>query len=126
MTHQQLLHEARMDERQRILTILNSPEAQGREKQARHLALATDVPAAEAIKIMSSAPVSGALDRRMNGQTPGIGAEHGLSPTSVYASRKAAVKDARGGDGPGNRPESASKSELPSASQVYASRRKVD
>lgn len=48
--------EARKIERERIAAILNSTEAEGREKLARHLALETDTESAAAISILKASP----------------------------------------------------------------------
>ena len=45
-------------ERERIAAILDSPEAQGRESLARHLALATDLSSTSARAILGAAPIT--------------------------------------------------------------------
>lgn len=48
--------EATLEERTRVSAILQSPEAWLRGHLARHLALATDLPAPDAIEILRAAP----------------------------------------------------------------------
>lgn len=61
---------ARGDERKRISAIIGSPEAEGRETLARHLALETDMPAEAAAKVLEASGKSGgsnALEMAMEG-----------------------------------------------------------
>lgn len=49
---------APMDEKQRIAAIINSPHAKGREALAQHLALSTNMPAAQAVEMLQAAPAA--------------------------------------------------------------------
>ena len=72
--------DGRTAERQRIATILNATEAEGRADLARSLATETDLDAGSAIKVLSSAPeqtkVGGLLNAAMaNVENPVVGAD---------------------------------------------------
>jgi len=72
--------EGQMTERNRIAAILNATEADGRTDLARSLALETDLDAASAIKVLSSAPeqpkTGGLLNAAMaNVANPVVGAD---------------------------------------------------
>ena len=72
--------EGQMAERNRIAAILNATEAEGRTDLARSLALETDLDAASAIKVLSSAPeqpkTGGLLNAAMaNVANPVVGAD---------------------------------------------------
>lgn len=80
--------QAHIDERERIKAILNHPEAQGREAQARHLALSTPMPAEEATALLatfekrSKLETMNPLERHMAAiGTPGITGEVGAGGT---------------------------------------------
>jgi hypothetical protein len=61
----------KQDERTRIGAIVSSPEAKGREGLAQHLAFNTELPAAEAVAMLKTAPVA-AAERvsRLDGNVP--------------------------------------------------------
>ena len=68
----------RAAERQRIAGILDSPEAIGREKSAKHLALNTELPVAEARAVLGTTSRSGespivASAKRMAAQAAAAG-----------------------------------------------------
>ena len=68
-------------ERERITTILDAPEAKGREDTARRLALSSDIRPEQAIEILGSTPKASQgptpLDLAMQSETGTVGATDG-------------------------------------------------
>ena len=66
-------------ERERLATVLDSPEAQGREKTARKLALSSDMTIAQIAEVLAATPMQNhdPLAKLMAGRSPGISSDDG-------------------------------------------------
>ena len=66
-------------ERERLATVLDSPEAQGREQTARKLALQSDMTVEQIAQVLAATPMAhrDPLGELMAGRSPGISSDDG-------------------------------------------------